>query len=181
MKKNSTSVEKIIKDVDYIVRRFKEVDSRCANRVKSIGQGYKIQASISKIGNSLMSMGNNVVGGVTTFFQNGVSAIKSMCSSVSTWFGEHPVVGNIISGVLNGLAIVGCGLAIVAEAPVIAVVGAVVGIALAANSLIDDGVKIYNNINNGNNSGLNLIKDGLKWATGDKAGEAIYTAVNVID
>ncbi|WP_207721049.1 AHH domain-containing protein, partial [Clostridium gasigenes] len=36
-------------------------------------------------------------------------------------------------------------------------------------------------INNGNNSGLNLIKDGLKWATGDKAGEAIYTAVNVID
>ncbi|MBB6716879.1 hypothetical protein [Clostridium gasigenes] len=54
----------------------------------------------------------------------------------------HPGVGNIISGVLNGLAIVGCGLAIVAEAPVIAVVG----IALAANSLIDDGVKIYNNI-----------------------------------
>ncbi|MBB6716533.1 hypothetical protein [Clostridium gasigenes] len=42
-------------------------------------------------------------------------------------------------------------------------------------------MKIYNNISNGNNSGLNLIKNGLKGATGDKAGEAIYAAVNVID
>ncbi|MDU3524768.1 hypothetical protein [Clostridium sp.] len=52
---------------------------------------------------------------------------------------------------LNALAVVGAGVTLVAGGPVIAVVGAVLGGALALNSLLDDGTKIYNNISNGSN------------------------------
>lgn len=81
LKSNNSKIEKIIRDIDYIVRRFKEVDSRCASRVRAISKGYKVQSCISKIGNSLISFGNKVFNGVSSFFKDGISIIKYISNS----------------------------------------------------------------------------------------------------
>ncbi|MDU3524769.1 hypothetical protein [Clostridium sp.] len=108
LKSNNSKIEKIIRDIDYIVRKFKEVDSRCANRVRAISRSYKVQSFISKIGNSLISFGNKVFNGVSNFFKDGINIIKYIYysasngvewayRSVTDWFGRHQLAGNVIS------------------------------------------------------------------------------------
>ncbi|GAA0086266.1 hypothetical protein UT300007_27050 [Clostridium sp. CTA-7] len=192
IKNNNAKIDKVIRDIDYIVRRFKEVDSRCANRIKSIGRGYKVRSGISKIGNSLISFGNKVFNGISSFFNDGMNAIKSMGSSVKNWFSSkytavtgwldsHPIVGNTASFALNALAVVGAGATLFFGGPVIAVVGAVIGGALALNGLIDDGTKIYNNVANGTNKGFNALESGLKAVAGEKTGGMVYAGLNLVD
>ncbi|MDB1944017.1 hypothetical protein PMY37_07195 [Clostridium tertium] len=192
LKSNNSKIEKIIRDIDYIVRKFKEVDSRCASRVRAIGKDYKVQSFISKIGNSLISFGNKVFNGVSSFFKDGINIIKSIYNSASNsvgsayrsvtdWFDRHQLAGNIISFGLNALAVIGAGVTLVAGGPVIVVVGAVLGGALALNSLLDDGTKIYNNISNGSNKGFNGLEVGLKSVAGEKVGGIIYGGLNVVD
>ena len=192
LKSNNSKIEKIIRDIDYIVRKFKEVDSRCASRVRAISRSYKVQSFISKIGNSLISFGNKVFNGVSSFFKDGINIIKSIYNSASNsvgsayrsvtdWFDRHQLAGNIISFGLNALAVIGAGVTLVAGGPVIVVVGAVLGGALALNSLLDDGTKIYNNISNGSNKGFNGLEFGLKSVAGEKVGGIIYGGLNVAD
>ncbi|MDU7364262.1 hypothetical protein [Clostridium sp.] len=192
LKSNNSKIEKIIRDIDYIVRRFKEVDSRCASRVRAISKGYKVQSFISKIGNTLISFGNKVFNGVSNFFKDGINIIKYIYNSASNgvewayrsvtdWFDRHQLAGNVISFGLNALAVVGAGVTLVAGGPVIAVVGAVLGGALALNSLLDDGTNIYNNIANGSNKGFNGLEVGLKSVAGEKVGGIIYGGLNVAD
>ena len=117
LKSNNSKIEKIIRDIDYIVRKFKEVDSRCASRVRAISRSYKVQSFISKIGNSLISFGNKVFNGVSSFFKDGINIIKSIYNSASNgvewayrsvtdWFDRHQLAGNIISFGLNALAVI---------------------------------------------------------------------------
>lgn len=192
LKSNNLKVEKIIRDIDYIVRRFKEVDSRCASRIRAISRGYKVKSSISKIGNSLISFGNKVFNGVSSFFKDGINIIKSIYNSISNgvewtyrsvtdWFDRHPLARSIASFGLNALAVVGAGVTILAGGPVIAVVGAVLGGALALNGLIDDGTRIYNNVIRGKDKGFNGLETGLKYVAGEKVGGIIYGGLNVVD
>lgn len=115
LKSNNSKIEKIIRDIDYIVRRFKEVDSRCASRVRAISRGYKVQSCISKIGNSLISFGNNVFNGISNFFKDGISIIKNIYNSSVSWTNSYGFYGNLASGNFNlgmypGLAMAGMGV-----------------------------------------------------------------------
>jgi hypothetical protein len=110
IKNNNAKIDKVIRDIDYIVRRFKEVDSRCANRIKSIGRGYKVRSGISKIGNSLISFGNKVFNGISSFFNDGMNAIKSMGSSVKNWVSNYSFFGTSRLGNLNGVGYLGSGI-----------------------------------------------------------------------
>ncbi|WP_195430973.1 hypothetical protein, partial [Clostridium sp. D46t1_190503_E9] len=161
-------------------------------RIRAISKGYKVQSFISKISNSLISFGNKVFNGISNFFKDGISIIKNIYNSDSNgvewayrsvidWFDRHQLAGNVISFGLNALAVVGAGVTLVAGGPVIAVVGAVLGGALALNSLLDDGTKLYNNIANGSNKGFNGLEVGLKSVAGEKVGGIIYGGLNVAD
>ena len=192
LKSNNSKIEKIIRDIDYIVRRFKEVDSRCASRIRAINRGYKVQSSISKIENSLITLGNKAFTRASNFLKEGKAILQSitkpvknffgtMYKSVTGWFHRHPVVGSAISFGLNVLAVVGSVVTIAAGGPIIAIVGAAVGGVLALNGLIDDGTRIYNNVVKGKNKGFNAIETGLKAVAGEKIGGTVYGVLNVVD
>ena len=115
LKSNNSKIEKIIRDIDYIVRKFKEVDSRCASRVRAIGKGYKVQSFISKIGNSLISFGNKVFNGVSSFFKDGINIMKSINNpsvNLTSGYGFHGSLtsGNFNLGMYPGLAMAGMGV-----------------------------------------------------------------------
>ena len=114
LKSNNSKIEKIIRDIDYIVRKFKEVDSRCASRVRAISRSYKVQSFISKIGNSLISFGNKVFNGVSSFFKDGINIMKSINNPSVNWTSGYGFHGSLTSGNFNlgmypGLAMAGMG------------------------------------------------------------------------
>ena len=115
LKSNNSKIEKIIRDIDYIVRKFKEVDSRCASRVRAISKGYKVQSFISKISNSLISFGSKVFNGISNFFKDGISIIKNIYNSSVSWINSYGFYGSLSSGNFNlgmypGLAMAGMGV-----------------------------------------------------------------------
>ena len=115
LKSNNSKIEKIIRDIDYIVRRFKEVDSRCASRVRAISKGYKVQSFISKIGNTLISFGNKVFNGVSNFLKDGISIIKNIYNSSISWTNSYGFYRSLSSenfnlGMYPGLAMAGMGV-----------------------------------------------------------------------
>ena len=124
LKSNNSKIEKIIRDIDYIVRKFKEVDSRCASRVRAISRSYKVQSFISKIGNSLISFGNKVFNGISNFIKDGISIIKNIYNSSVSWINSYGFYGSLSSGNFNlgmypGLAMAGMGVGVTTLGPII--------------------------------------------------------------
>ena len=124
LKSNNSKIEKIIRDIDYIVRKFKEVDSRCASRVRAISRSYKVQSFISKIGNTLISFGNKVFNGISNFIKDGISIIKNIYNSSVSWINSYGFYGSLSSGNFNlgmypGLAMAGMGVGVTTLGPII--------------------------------------------------------------
>ncbi|MBS5885759.1 MAG: colicin E3/pyocin S6 family cytotoxin [Clostridium sp.] len=76
LRNNSNRIDKIISDLDYISRRFREVDNRCANRIRVVCTKHKIQSSISKIESSLLSIGDKIFSEKSNLLKDGFSIIK---------------------------------------------------------------------------------------------------------
>ncbi|WP_322392189.1 hypothetical protein, partial [Clostridium perfringens] len=65
---------------------------------------------ISKIGNTLISLGNNVFRGISSFLKDGIDAIKSIGDSVKSWFSSYSFLGNSTLGNLNDVGYLGAGI-----------------------------------------------------------------------
>ena len=107
-----TSIDGMINKIDKIGKTCREVDSRCAAKIRGITAGSSVSSG----------------------------------SSIWSWFEEHPIVGNVIGALGDGIVIAGTIAAVVVAGPEVLGVAAVVGVVFAVNGLINEGVKIYNNV-----------------------------------
>ena len=97
--KRKTKIDKMCSNIDYTIRRFKEVDSRCAQRIKSIGNSYNTKTSLfDKIKNVMLSLGRYLFGGGTSLLNEGQDAFNNLGSSNSngyySFIGRGVGVGN---------------------------------------------------------------------------------------
>ncbi|WP_238904588.1 hypothetical protein [Clostridium sp. YIM B02506] len=83
--KRKTKIDKMCSNIDYTIRRFKEVDSRCAKSIKAIGNSYSTKTSLfDKIKNAMISLGNYIFGRVTSLLKEGQDAFDNLGSKNST-------------------------------------------------------------------------------------------------
>ncbi|QLY81941.1 hypothetical protein [Clostridium intestinale] len=85
--KRKTKIDKMCSNIDYTIRRFKEVDSRCAQRIKSIGNIYNTKTSLfDKIKNVMISLGRYLFGGGNSLLNEGQDAFNNLGSSNSNGY-----------------------------------------------------------------------------------------------
>lgn len=94
LRNNSNRIDKIISDLDYISRRFREVDNRCASRIRAVGTKNKVQSSISKIENALLSIGDEIFSEKSNFLKDGFSIIKYISNSYNYPANNYNSVNN---------------------------------------------------------------------------------------
>lgn len=97
--KRKAKIDKMCSNIDYTIRRFKEVDSRCAQRIKAIGNSYNTKTSLfDKIKNVMISLGRYLFGGGTSLLNEGQNAFNNLGSSNSngyySFIGRGAGVGN---------------------------------------------------------------------------------------
>ncbi len=151
-----TSIDTAINKIDKIEKTTREVDKRCADRIRGIGT----EGSGNKQG--------GILGG-----------IEGLISDVEKEFDDHPIIGDIGMAIIDGAVIIGTAAAVIIGGPEILGVGLVVGTVFAANSLINEGVKIYNNVTSGKNTGYDVMEEGFEKVLGKQAGEEAYELANI--
>ena len=83
--KRKTKIDKMCSNIDYTIRRFKEVDSKCAQRIRAIGNSYNTKTSLfDKIKNAMISLGNYIFGRVTSLLKEGQDAFDNLGNKNST-------------------------------------------------------------------------------------------------
>lgn len=97
--KRKAKIDKMCSNIDYTIRRFKEVDSRCAQRIRSIGNIYNSKTSVfDKIKNVMISLGRYLFGGGTSLLNEGQYAFNNLGNSNSngyySFIGRGAGVGN---------------------------------------------------------------------------------------
>ena len=178
--KRKTKIDKICNNIDYTVRRFKEVDSRCAANIKAIGKYYNSQVSIvNRIKNSILGIGKYLFNGFTSLLEEGANAfdfLKTKASeaynAVSEFMEAHPWIGNTI-GVIGGIGQIGV-YALLLTPPFTPI--GVAGMAFGFNSAVYSGTKLINNITNGSNEGVNVLENVFSLF-----GDGGKTAYNILD
>jgi len=181
--------------IDYVMRRFEEVDNEFAARFRAAGYEMRETLGLDRdsgifgdFTNGLKSIVNQ---GAKAWCEQNKSfidaagiifgAAKNVADQIGDWYEENKVViNNIATIALETLAIAGAVLAIGACA--LTPVGWVVlgvGLAVSASNIIDSGVKIYNYTQNGKEEGFNLIEKGFQAALGEETGSNVYTVVSV--
>jgi phosphohistidine swiveling domain-containing protein len=174
-------MDRTINKVDKAIRRFKEVDSACAARIRAIGGDESEKKSfLEDAEEGIISLGNKIEGKLEGLLEEGTKIFKEVTGFASEWMDKHPLAVDVIGAVGDVAAIVVTVAAITASAPVVAVVGAAIGVVFAANSLLDEGTKIYNNLRSGSNKGFNAIETGFKDVLGNSAGEIAYEGTNIV-
>ena len=151
-----TSIDTAINKIDKIEKTTREVDKRCADRIRGIGT----EGSGNKQG--------GILGG-----------IEGLISEEEKEFDDHPIIGDIGMAIIDGAVIIGTAAAVIIGGPEILGVGLVVGTVFAANSLINEGVKIYNNVTSGKNTGYDVMEEGFEKVLGKQAGEEAYELANI--
>ncbi|WP_286904278.1 hypothetical protein [Clostridium sp. UBA1652] len=97
--KRKAKIDKMCSNIDYTIRRFKEVDSRCAQRIRAIGNSYNTKTSLfDKIKNVMLSLGRYLFGGGTSLLNEGQDAFNNLGSNNSngyySFIGMGAGVGN---------------------------------------------------------------------------------------
>ena len=179
--KRKTKIDKICNNIDYTIRRFKEVDSRCAASIRSIAKYYNSQVSIvDRIKNSILGIGKYLFNGFTSLLEEGANAfdfLKTKASeaynAVSEFMEAHPWIGNTL-GVIGGIGQMGV-YALLLTPPFTPI--GVAGMAFGFNSAVYSGTKLINNITNGSNEGTNALKS-IFSLFGD-GGETAYDVLDM--
>ncbi|QLY82307.1 DNA/RNA non-specific endonuclease [Clostridium intestinale] len=178
--KRKTKIDKICNNIDYTVRRFKEVDSRCAANIRAIGKYYNSQISLlDRIKNSILGIGKYLFNGFTSLLEEGANAfdfLKTKASeaynAVSEFMEAHPWIGNTI-GVIGGIGQIGV-YALLLTPPFTPI--GVAGMAFGFNSAVYSGTKLINNVTNGSNEGINVLENVFSLF-----GDGGKTAYNILD
>ena len=178
--KRKTKIDKICNNIDYTIRRFKEVDSRCATSIRSIGKYYNSQLSmIDRIKNNFIGLKFSITSNLKTLLEEGASAfnfLKTKASeaynAVSEFMEAHPWIGNTI-GVIGGIGQIGV-YALLLTPPFTPI--GVAGMAFGFNSAVYSGTKLINNITNGSNEGVNVLENVFSLF-----GDGGKTAYNILD
>ena len=83
--KRKSKIDKMCSNIDYTIRRLKETDSRCAQRIKAIGNSYNTKTSLfDKIKNVMISLGNYIFGRGTSLLKEGQDAFDNLGNKNST-------------------------------------------------------------------------------------------------
>ncbi len=179
---------RIISHIDYVVRRFEEVDNEFAEKFKAASyemcEILGLQRDSGLFGDFMAGAKSIVSQGVKVLKDVGqtiAEAGEDFAEGVYKWYQDNKVmIDNIASIALETVAIVGAVVTIAActLTPVgWAVIGA--GLLISASNIIDSGVKIYNYTKTGEEKGFNLLESGFKAVLGDKAGTLAYSIVSV--
>jgi hypothetical protein len=150
--KRKTKIDKLCNNIDITIRKFKEVDARCAARIRAIGKSYDKDKSLWE----------RIKSYVSSFFSYGASSLKSMYetgmdafnalkkdtveayNAAREWMKEHPEVVDALE-IIGGVAQTAAYAFLLADpltAP-IALIG-MIGTTFSASSTLESISKLIN-------------------------------------
>jgi hypothetical protein len=186
--KRKTKIDKLCNNIDITIRKFKEVDSRCAARIRAIGKSYDKDKSLWE----------RIKSYVSSFFSHGASSLKSMYetgmdafnalkkdtveayNAASEWLKEHSEVMDTLETIGGVAQTAAYALLLVDPATTpIAIIG-ILGTTFSASSTLESISKLINYSSTGKNEGINVVKmgfEGLGELVGGEKGKSVADGV----
>jgi hypothetical protein len=193
--KRKTKIDKLCNNIDITIRKFKEVDARCAARIRAIGKSYDKDKSLWE----------RIKSYVSSFFSHGASSLKSMYetgmdafnalkkdtveayNAASEWMKEHPEVMDALE-IIGGVAQTAAYAFLLADpltAP-IALIG-MIGTTFSASSTLESISKLINYSSTGKNEGINVLKMGFEGLgelvggeKGKSAADGVFSTIDTV-